>query len=81
MLIYVICVCLRIVVSNTYFVVLFLFCLSSSRVPNVASFSRLFILDFPFGFLLRLLTCSRHGVLFVCILIQTTNLCHRMYIT
>ena len=37
-LIYVICVCLGIVVSNTYCVV-FLFCLSSSCVLDVASFS------------------------------------------
>jgi len=36
-LIYVICVCLRIVVSNTYCVV-FLFCFSSSCVPYIASF-------------------------------------------
>jgi len=34
--IYVICVRLRIVVSNTYCVVVFMFCLSSSCVPNVA---------------------------------------------
>ena len=39
-LIYVICVCLRIVVSITYCVV-FLFCFSSSCVPYVARFSRL----------------------------------------
>jgi hypothetical protein len=39
-LIYVICVCLRIVVSNIYCVV-FLFCFSSSCVPSVASFSGL----------------------------------------
>jgi hypothetical protein len=36
-LIYVICVCLRIVVPNIYCVV-FLFCLSSSCVPNVVHF-------------------------------------------
>ena len=35
---YVICVCLHIVVSNTY-CVMFLFCLSSSCVPYVDSFS------------------------------------------
>ena len=45
-LFYVICVCLHIVVSNTYCVVL-LFCLSSSCVPYIASFSRLFIVDCP----------------------------------
>ena len=39
----VICVCLHIVVSNTYFVV-FLFCLYSSYVPYVASFFGLSIL-------------------------------------
>ena len=48
---YVFCVCLPIVVSNTFCVV-FLFCLSSScvNVPNVASFSELFNFDCPFGF-------------------------------
>jgi len=40
------CVCLRIVVSNTYCVV-FSFCFPSS----VASFSGLLICDFPFGIL------------------------------
>jgi hypothetical protein len=42
---YIICVCLRILVSNTYCVVFFYFvCLRLvSCVPNVASFSRLFI--------------------------------------
>ena len=49
-LIDVICVCLRIVVSNTYCVV-FLFCFSSSCVPYVASLSGLSIFDCPFGFL------------------------------
>ena len=44
-LIYFICVCLRIVVSNTYCVV-FLLCFSSSCVPYVASFSGLFLLYF-----------------------------------
>jgi hypothetical protein len=39
-----------IVVSNTYCVV-FLFCLSSSCVLYVASFSGLFIFDCPFGVL------------------------------
>ena len=47
-LLYVICVCLRIVVSNTYCVV-FLFWLSLSCVPCVANFSGLFIFDCPFG--------------------------------
>ena len=49
-LIYVICVCLHIVVSNTQYVV-FLFCLSSSCVPYVASFSVLYIFHCPFGIL------------------------------
>jgi len=40
-------VCLRIVVSNTY-CVLYLFCMSSSCVPYVASFSGLSIFDCPF---------------------------------
>jgi hypothetical protein len=46
-------VCLRIMVSDTSCVVLFCFvCLRLvSCVPNVASFSRLSILDCPFGFL------------------------------
>ena len=43
-LIYVICICLHLVVSNTYCVV-FLFCLSSHGVPYVASFSGLSIFD------------------------------------
>ena len=47
-LIYVICVCLCIVMSNKYCVV-FLFCLSSSCVPYIASFSGLSIFDYPFG--------------------------------
>jgi hypothetical protein len=45
-LIYVICVSLRIVVSNTYCAVL-LFCFSSSCVPYVASFSGFSIVDYP----------------------------------
>ena len=45
-----ICVCLRIAVSNTYCVV-FLFCLSSSRVPCAARFSGLSISDCPVGIL------------------------------
>ncbi len=45
-LIYVICTCLRIVVSKTYCVV-FLFCLSSSCVSYVASFSGLSIVIAP----------------------------------
>ena len=44
----VICVCLRIVVSNTY-CAMFLFWLSLSCVPCVANFSGLFIFDCPFG--------------------------------
>jgi hypothetical protein len=46
-LIYVMCVCLRIVASNTYCVV-FLFCFSSSCVPYVVSFS---FFDSPFRIL------------------------------
>jgi len=42
--IYVICVCLRIMVSNTYCVV-FLFCFSLACVPYVAIFSGLSIFD------------------------------------
>jgi len=49
-LIYVIYVCLRIVVSNTYCVVFF-FCSPSSCVPYVASFSGLSRFDWPFGIL------------------------------
>ena len=41
---YAICVCLRIVVSNTYCTG-FLFCLSSSCVPCVANFSELSLFD------------------------------------
>jgi hypothetical protein len=52
-LIDVICVCLRIVVSNTYCSV-FLFCLSPSCVQFVVSFSGLSIFDYPFGILYRL---------------------------
>ena len=44
------CVCLRIVVSNTYCLV-FLFCFSSSCVPYVADFSGFSIFDCPFGML------------------------------
>ena len=54
-LIYLICVCLRIVVSKTYCVV-FLFCLSSSCLPYVARFSGLSIFDCPFGILSHLFT-------------------------
>ena len=49
---YVICACLRIVVSKAYCVV-FLTCFSSSWVPYVASFSALSIFEFPFGILWR----------------------------
>jgi hypothetical protein len=45
-LIYVICVCLCILMSNTYCAV-FLFCLSSSCVLYIASISRLSILIAP----------------------------------
>ena len=48
-LIYVSCVCLRVVVSNAYCVV-FLFCFSSS-VPYVANFSWLSIFDCLFSIL------------------------------
>ena len=44
------CVCLRIVVSKTYHVV-FLFCFSLSCVHYIASFSGLFIFDWPFDIL------------------------------
>ena len=54
-LIYVICVCLRIVVSNTYCVV-FLIYLSSSCVPYVSSFSGLSIFWLPL----------RHSLTFTC---------------
>jgi hypothetical protein len=47
-LIYVICGCLRIVVSNAY-CVLYLFCFSSCCVPYVASFSGFSIFDCLFG--------------------------------
>jgi hypothetical protein len=50
--------CLRIVMYNTYCVV-FLFCLSSSCVPYVASFSGLSIFYYPFGILKRLLSKLR----------------------
>ena len=49
-LIYVICVCLRIVASNTYCVVILL-CLSSSCVSYIASFFGLSIIDCPFDVL------------------------------
>jgi hypothetical protein len=45
-----ICVCLRVVVSNTYWV-LFLFCLPSSCVLYVSSFSGISIFECPFGIL------------------------------
>jgi len=54
-LIYIICVCLHIVVSNTYCVV-FLSC-----VPNVASFSGLSILDCPFGLLWHLFQFKKYN--------------------
>ena len=47
-LIYIICVCLRIMVSNTYCAV-FLVCFFSPCVSYVASFSGLHIFNFPFG--------------------------------
>ena len=47
---YVICVCLHIVVSNTYYVV-FLFCFSSSFIPHVSSLSGLSNFDCPFSIL------------------------------
>ena len=49
-LIYVLCVCLRIVVSNTYCLV-FLFWFSSSCVPYVVSFSGLSFFDCHLGIL------------------------------
>ena len=59
-LIYVICVCLRIVVSNTYCSV-FLFCLSPSCVQFVVSFSGLSIFDYPFGILYRLFNTRKQN--------------------
>jgi hypothetical protein len=56
-LIYVICVCLGIVVSKPYCVLLLLFCfLYSSCVPYAASFSGLFFFRCHFGILYRSLT-------------------------
>jgi hypothetical protein len=52
-LIYVICVCLRIVVC-------FLFCLSSSCVPYVASFFGLSIFDSSFGILTTQISDTEH---------------------
>ena len=49
-LVYVVYVCLRMVVSNIYFVV-FLLCLSSFCAPYAASFSGLSIFDCPFDIL------------------------------
>jgi hypothetical protein len=46
----VICVCFRIVVSNTYCVP-FLFCFSLSCMPFIARFSGLSLYDYPFGIL------------------------------
>ena len=44
------CVCVRLVVSNTYCVIVFV-CFSSFCVHYVASFSGLSICDYPFGIL------------------------------
>jgi hypothetical protein len=55
-LIYIICVCLRAVVSSITHCVVLLLGLSSSCVLCVASFSGLSIFDSPFGILKRLLT-------------------------
>lgn len=52
-LIYVINVCLRLVVSNTYCVVL-LFCFSSYCIPYAASFSKLSLFIVTFGILSHL---------------------------
>ena len=46
--IYVICVCLRIVVSNTTYCFVFFFCFSSTCVSNVTSLFGLSIVDCPF---------------------------------
>ena len=66
-LIYVICVCLCVVVSNTCCVVFFcngFVCLYLvSCVPNVASFSGLSILDCPFSFLKRIFIEERMTLL------------------
>ena len=56
-LFYGICVCLHVVVCNTYCVV-FLFCFSSICVLYVASFSELYIFYFPFCIGQRLCTLS-----------------------
>jgi hypothetical protein len=57
-LIYVICVCLRILVSNTY-CVLSLFCFSSSYVPYITSFSGLSLFDSLFGIFFHLFKTKR----------------------
>jgi hypothetical protein len=66
-LIYVINVCLRLMVSNTYYVV-FSLCLLSSCVPDVASFSGLSFFDSPI----------RYSLTFICnltILSSSVTLC------
>ena len=62
-LIYVICVCLRILVSKAYCVV-FLFCLFSSCGPYVARFSRFFILIVPSVFSNVYLLIIKHGKIY-----------------
>ena len=57
-LIYVICVCLRILVSNTYCVVS-LFCFSSSYVPYITSFSGLSLFDSLFVIFFHLFKTKR----------------------
>jgi uncharacterized membrane protein len=52
-LIYVICLWMGIVMSNTYSVV-FLFCFSSSCITCIASFIGMSIFYYPFGIVLRL---------------------------
>ena len=55
-LLWVVCACLRVVVSNTYCVV-FLLCFSQSCVAYDADFSGLSIFDCPLGVLQRYLIC------------------------
>jgi hypothetical protein len=57
-LFYAMCVCLRIVVANTYCVVFFVFVCLVFCVPYVASFSGLSIFYCSFGILWRLLDCA-----------------------
>ena len=73
--IYVICVCLHIVVSNTTYCFVFLLCFSSTCVPNITTLFRLSIVDCPFVILIYWPTLTvpetfcntiRYFVLFLC---------------